>query len=262
MVALRVAGLQHDIVWEDRDATLARLSPQVARAAAAGARLVALTEMFATGFSMATDRTAEPLDGPIVTWMHERAAEHDVWLAGSLALTGTDRIGGGSGGLPTNTLVVVGPDGTRHRYDKRHPFSYAGEHEQFGAGDDLVTVDVDGVRLSLSVCYDLRFADGYWAQAPATDAYLVVANWPAARRHHWRSLVDARAIENQAYVVAVNRVGSGGKLDYLGDSRIVDPAGEVLASAAGAETMLFADIDPAVVARTREQLPFLPDRRA
>lgn len=262
MSVLRVAGIQHDIVWEDRDATLAHLGPHVARAAATGARLVVLTEMFATGFSMATDRTAEPVDGPIVTWLHERATEHGVWLAGSLALTDPDRAGSDDDGLPTNTLLVVGPDGTRHRYDKRHPFSYAGEHERFAAGDELVTVDVEGVRVSLSVCYDLRFADGYWNQAPTTDAYLIVANWPATRRHHWRSLVEARAIENQAYVVAVNRVGSGGSLDYLGDSRIVDPTGEVLASAAGAETLVVADVDPAVVARTREQLPFLPDRRA
>lgn len=272
---MRVAAVQHDIVWEDRDATLARLAPQVAAAAASGARLVTLTEMFATGFSMRTHHTAEPSDGPTVTWLHEQAAAHDVWVAGSVPIraagdagaissAGADAAssaGADAAGLPANSLFVVGPDGTTHRYDKRHPFSYAGEHERFAAGDDLVTVEVEGVRWSLSICYDLRFADLYWRQAADTDAYLIVANWPAARRRHWQALAEARAIENQAYVVAVNRVGSGGDLDYLGDSRIVDPMGEVLAAGAGGETMLMADIDPAVVAATRDRFPFQQDRR-
>ena len=252
---MRVAAVQHDIAWEDRDATLAHLEPQVAAAARAGARLVALTEMFATGFSMATHRTAEPPDGPTVTWMVERAAEHDVWLAGSHPERSSDR------DLPTNTLVVAGPDGTLHRYPKIHPFSYAGEHERFDAGTEHVTVEIEGVRWTLFVCYDLRFADEFWATARDTDAYLVVANWPEPRRHHWRTLLDARAVENQAYVVGVNRVGEGGRLTYVGDSRIVDPAGEVLAAAAGGETLLFAEVDPEVVAATRQAFPFLQDRR-
>jgi predicted amidohydrolase len=252
---VRVAALQHDIVWEDRDATLRDLGPQVAAAAATGARLVVLTEMFATGFSMETHRTAEPLDGPTTTWLHERAAEHGVWLAGSVPVRDDDRT------LPTNSLLVVGPDGTRHRYDKVHPFSYAGEHERFAAGEDRsVVATVEGVRFGLTVCYDLRFADQYWELAPHVDAYLVVANWPDTRRHHWRALLDARAVENQAYVVGVNRVGEGGGLVYAGDSRVVDPTGEVLAGAAGGPSMLLADVDPDVVAAIRARFPFMPDR--
>jgi predicted amidohydrolase len=252
---MKFAAVQHDIVWEDRDATLRHLTPQVARAAAAGARLVVLTEMFATGFSMATDRTAEGLDGPIVSWLRAQADEHQVWLAGSLALRDPAR------DLPVNALCLVSPDGELHRYDKLHPFSYAGEHERFAPGDRFVTVDLEGIRLTLFVCYDLRFADEFWATARDTDVYLVVANWPEARRHHWRALLDARAIENQAYVVGVNRVGEGGKLRYAGDSRIVDPLGEVLAAGAGGETILLADLDPQVVRDVRSSLPFLPDRR-
>ncbi|MFA9444562.1 nitrilase-related carbon-nitrogen hydrolase [Egicoccus sp. AB-alg6-2] len=252
---MRVAAVQHDIDWEDRDATLRRLDGRVAAAAAGGATLVSFTEMFATGFSMNTHHTAEGQDGPIVAWMIDQAARHGVWVAGSLAMQDP------GGDLPVNALCVVSPDGAVHRYDKLHPFSYAGEHERFGAGREFVTVDIDGVRVTLFVCYDLRFADEFWACARDTDAYLVVANWPAARRHHWRALLDARAIENQAYVVGVNRVGSGGGLDYTGDSRIVDPLGEVLAAGAGAETILYADLDPDVVARVRADLPFLPDRR-
>jgi predicted amidohydrolase len=256
---MRVAAIQHDIVWEDRDATLAHVGPQVARAAATGARLVMLTEMFATGFSMRTHLTAEAIDGPTVTWMHEQAQRHDVWLAGSLALAPP---AGSTEERPTNSLLLVGADGTVHRYAKIHPFSYGGEHERFRGGQDSVVVDVEGVRLGLSVCYDLRFADLYWDRAAEVDAELLVANWPAPRRHHWRTLLDARAVENQCYVVAANRVGRGGnELDYAGDSRIVDPGGEVLAASAGAETILTAEIDPQVVAETRERFPFALDRR-
>jgi predicted amidohydrolase len=252
---MRIAALQHDIAWEDRDTNLSRLAPQVEQAAGAGARLVVLTEMFATGFSMSTDRTAEDLDGPIVTWLTDQATRHGVWLAGSLALRDP------AYELPVNALCLVSPDGDLHRYDKLHPFTYAGEHERFAAGDRFVTVDVDGLRVTLFVCYDLRFADEFWATARDTDLYLVVANWPEARRGHWRALLDARAIENQAYVVGVNRVGEGGQLGYVGDSRIVDPSGEVLVSAAGTESILLADVDPGVVRDAREGLPFLPDRR-
>jgi len=253
---MRIAALQHDIVWEDREATLELLGPSVRAAAATGAELVVVTEMFATGFSMRTHLTAEPLDGPTVSWLHETAAAEGVWLAGSVPLQEGDA-------LPTNTLLMVGPDGTRHRYDKIHPFSYAGEHERFTPGDCDVVVEVGGVRWALTVCYDLRFADQYWRTAADVDAYLVVANWPAPRRDHWCALLRARAVENQAYVIGVNRVGTGGErgdLDYAGDSAIIDPAGRVLVEAAQEPTMLLADIDPEQVAAVRDRFPFMQDR--
>ena len=137
-----------------------------------------------------------------------------------------------TGGRSTR-FVLAGPDGTTHRYRKVHPFTFGGEEKSFRAGDELVTVEIDGLRISPFVCYDLRFADEFWQLAPTTDVYLVPANWPERRRLHWQVLLQARAIENQAYVVGVNRVGEGGGLSYVGDSRIVDPVGELLATAAG-----------------------------
>jgi len=122
-------------------------------------------------------------------------------------------------------------------------------------------VMVEGVRLSLFVCYDLRFADEFWAVARDTDCYVVVANWPSPRREHWRALARARAIENQAYVVCVNRVGSGDGLDYTGDSAVIDPMGGVAELEGAEEGLLIADVDPAVVADTRARFPFLVDRR-
>jgi len=163
---------------------------------------------------------------------------------------------------PVNRLVIAGPNGELHRYDKIHPFSFAGEHDHYAAGSSFLTVDVEGVRVTGFVCYDLRFADEWWAVARDTDCYAVVANWPASRRHHWRSLLMARAIENQAYVVGVNRVGvDGNGLEYAGDSMVIDPMGEVLASGAGGETIVLADVDSSVVADVRARLPFLADRR-
>jgi predicted amidohydrolase len=249
---LRVAGVQHDIRWEDRDATLALLEAPVEAAAALGARLVVLTEMFAVGFTSQTDRVAEPPDGPTTQWLGAHAAALDLWICGSVPVT--------TGGKPANRLVLAGPDGQRVTYDKIHPFTYAGEHTRFSPGAEAVNTAIDGVRTNLSVCYDLRFADQYWGVAPTTDLYVVVANWPASRRHHWRSLLVARAIENQAYVVGVNRIGSGGKESYAGDSCIVDPLGEVLVQAAGVETIVSAEVDPEVVSATRARFPFLADR--
>ena len=248
---MRVAAVQHDIVWEDRDATLEMLTRVLA---GVEADLIVLPEMFGVGFTMARE-VAEPPDGPTTQWLVSEAAARSAWVGGSIpvVLAGADR--------PSNVFTLASPTGVVHRYAKRQPFAFAGELDHYAPGRDRVTVDVDGVRTSLSVCYDLRFVDAYWPLAPDTDLYLVVASWPQARRHHWRTLLAARAIENQAYVVGVNRVGSGGGLDYAGDSCIIDPLGEVLASAAGVETVLIADIDPAVVAKVRGELPFLADRR-
>jgi predicted amidohydrolase len=257
---MKVAALQHDIVWEDRDANFARLAPMIADAAADGARLVLLAELYSTGFSLRTDLTAEAEDGPSTQFLADQAEAQGVWVGGSLPA----RVPGAA--LPSNRFVLAGPDGERFHYDKLHPFSYGKEDEHYAAGSSRITVDVEGVRTSLFVCYDLRFADQFWTLAPDTDCYLVVANWPAARRGHWRTLLRARAIENQAYVVAVNRVGAGGGIDYAGDSAVIGPFGEELAVApdtgdVGKEQTVIADVDPAHVASTRAQYPFLRDRR-
>jgi predicted amidohydrolase len=252
---MRIAALQHDIVWEDRDANFERLAPQVGRAVGAGAELVLLTETFSTGFSM-TPGIGEPEGGPSSRFLAERAAEHWVWVGGTCP-----EIADGEQ-LPYNSFVLAGPDGTMHRYRKLHPFSHAGEHERFRAGAEPVTLRIGELRVTPFICYDLRFANVFWKAAPETDVYLVPANWPSPRRLHWQTLLQARAIENQAYVVGCNRVGTAGDgTEHVGDTRIVSPMGELLATAAGGETIVLADVDPAEVAGTRDRLRFLPDRR-
>lgn len=252
---MRIAALQSDIAWEDPDANFTRLMPWIEAAAAAGARLLALPEMYACGFSMATDRISEEVDGPSTRFLREQAKKNGLWIAGSLPEQGE------AAEKPRNTLVLAGPEGEIHRYHKIHPFSYAREDEHYEAGTDFVTVKIEGLRCTFFICYDLRFADEFWATAERTDAYVVVANWPEPRRHHWQSLLMARAIENQAYVIGVNRVGDGGQLHYTGDSRVIDPLGRILAAGSEQETLLLADIDAEVVAETRRTLPFMHDRR-
>ncbi len=250
-----VAGIQHDIVWERPAENFARLEPMIERAASDGARLVVLTEMYATGFSMKTDRTAEPVDGPSARFLAEQARAHGVWVCASVPERVT------AGAHPFNQLVLAAPDGSTRRYAKIHPFTYGREHEHYDAGTDFLTVDIEGTRCSFFVCYDLRFADEFWALAADTDCYVLPANWPASRREHWKTLLRARAIENQAYVIGVNRVGDGGRLHYCGDSMIIDPFGEIVVQGGDTETIISADVDPDRVRSVRAEYPFLQDRR-
>jgi predicted amidohydrolase len=259
VTTVRVAAIQHDIEWHDRAANFARLRPAITSAVASGSRVVLVTETFSTGFSFDSPGIAEPEGGPSSQFLTEMATTHGVWVGGSCPEIAPEAPAGDQ--RPSNVFVLVAPDGTATRYRKIHPFSHADEQRYVRAGTEFVTVDIDGLRCALFVCYDLRFADEFWALASDVDAYLVVANWPAKRRLHWSTLLRARAIENQAYVVGVNRIGSGGGLDYAGDSAIIDPLGEVLATGAGVETVLLADLDPAHVASTRDHFRFLQDRR-
>ena len=256
---MRVAAIQHDIVWCDREANFEHLAPMIAGAAAAGARLILLSETFSTGFATDRDDLGEPEGGPSSQFLVAQARQHGVWVGGSCPEIATDAPADDQ--RPHNTLVLAAPDGTQHRYRKIHPFTYGGETKHFRAGDQFVTVDVEGLRITLFVCYDLRFADEFWQLANDTDVYLVPANWPEARRLPWMSLLQARAIENQAYVIGCNRVGTGNGLVYSGDSRIIDPLGEVLAGAALTESILLADISAERVAEVRDRFRFLQDRR-
>lgn len=254
---MRVAAVQHDITWLDRDANFVRLETMISDAAANGARLVVLSEMFSTGFAVGdtwSNDMPEPTGGPSSSFLVRSAQRYGVWVAGSCPERSNDDQ------RPANTLVLASPDGAIHRYEKIHPFTYGGEGKYFRAGNSSVTVDVEGVSVSLFVCYDLRFADRFWEMAEDTDLYLVPANWPESRAAHWSTLLEARAIENQAYVVGVNRVGVGGNLVYGGGSRIIGPFGEDLARAGDTETIIYADVTAEHVSAVRAKFPFLRDR--
>lgn len=252
---MKVAGIQHDISWEDPSTTIKALEPMVATAAAGGARLVVLSEMYGCGFSMAPDRVAESPEGQSATFIVNSAVQHNLYVCGSIPTNdpALER--------PVNRLVVAGPNGVIGTYDKIHPFTLGGEHKHYAPGTAPLTLEIEGVRISFFICYDLRFADHFWALAEQTDLFVVPANWPAKRRLHWQSLLRARAIENLAYVLGVNRVGpDGNDVAHSGDSVLHSPLGETLCSAAEIETVLFGEVDPAEVAAVRSRFGFLNDR--
>jgi len=250
---MRVALIQMDLAWEDVAENHRRAARLLANAKEGDAVLAVLPEMFSTGFSMDADRIAQPPGGPSETFLRGEAGRLGLWILASVPERGEPS--------PRNMAMLVAPDGTVVRYAKIHPFSYAGEHRVYTAGDRVVTAEIEGVRLTPLVCYDLRFPEPFRTAAAETDLFVVVANWPDQRREHWRTLLRARAIENQAYVVGVNRAGEGDGLRYAGDSAAIAPLGETLAEADDREQVLFADIDPEVVRRLRVRFPALDDRR-
>ena len=252
---MKVAAIQHDIAWEDAPRTREHVRPLVAQAVDQGAALVVLTEMYATGFSMHPERVAEDEGGPNEQFLIEQARAHGVHVIASIAQRGAD-------GRYRNNAVVAQRDGTVQRYAKIHPFSYAGEHERYAAGERFLTVELDGPRVSVFVCYDLRFADEFWALANDTDLYVVPANWPQPRHEHWRALLRARAIENQAYVLGVNRVGLARDLAHAGGSTLINPLGERIFEGSDEEAVLVGEADPAVAGHIRTIYPFLADRRS
>ena len=250
---MKVALVQLDTVWEDVPASRARAAPLLERAAREGARLAVLPEMYSTGFSMHPERVAEPPGGPSEAFLVERARALGLFLLASVPQK--------DGGRPRNVALLVAPDGAVTRYAKIHPFSFAGEDRVYEAGAGIVTAEVEGVRVTPFVCYDLRFPEPFRLAADRTDLFAVVSNWPERRQAHLTALLQARAIENLAYVVGVNRTGEGDGVRYVGRSAAFSPWGERLVEADESQCVVFCDVDPAVVARARETFPALRDRR-
>lgn len=250
---MRAALIQMNLAWEDWSANHARAAGHLKHAADAGADLAILPEMFATGFSMNVAKTAQPEGGPTERWLRGMARGLSMHLLAGVAETGTP--------LPVNSALLVSPEGDVRRYHKLHPFSNAGEEKVFRGGDRVVTWEFAGARITPLVCYDLRFPEPFRLAAGETDAYAVIANWPDRRRAHWQTLLRARAIENQAFVLGVNRVGDGEGIHYAGDSAAISPWGETLASAAEIETVLIVDFDPKEVESSRARFSALADRR-
>lgn len=248
-----IAGLQLDIAWEDPLENFSRATALAERAAAQGARLVVLPEAFATGFSIQSTAMAAHA-GEVRSFLSDLAHRLDLWVLGGFIEIGRK--------LPVNACSLVAPDGEERLHCRKiHPFSLAGEDDHFESGDTVSTTTVEGVRVTPIICYDLRFVELFRATAETTDCFIVIANWPSKRAHAWRTLLAARAIDCQAYVLGVNRVGDALGFPHRGDSTLVNPMGETTATLAERPGLVTGDIDPEVVAQTRERLPFLTDRR-
>lgn len=229
MPDLRVTLVQSMLQWEDAPANRKQFEERFVGLKGT-TDLVVLPEMFNTGFTMDSAAVAESMDGPTVAWMREQAAALDAALYGSLVIL--------ENGTYTNRGLFVRPDGSITGYDKRHLFRMANEHQHFSPGEERVVVDWRGWRVLLQVCYDLRFPV-FSRNKGDYDLVLYVACWPEVRRYPWSQLLIARAIENLAYVVGVNRVGMDGKgIHYSGDSAAVDFKGEVLVELEAGREML------------------------
>lgn len=243
-----------DLRWEDPATNLERAGDAVAQAAAAGARLALLPETFATGFTLESERAAEA--APLVRQrLAELARSHRIWLAAGLAEPGPER--------PFNAAVVLDPEGAEVLHTRKiHLFSYAEENGRYAAGEALESVEVEGVRIAVHICYDLRFPELFRLQAEAVDLFLVPANWPAVRDHAWTTLLKARAMDSQAWVLGVNRVGRDRRDSrHCGSSTLVDPQGREVARLAHQEGLLLGTVDAEAVARARERFGALRDRR-
>ncbi len=253
---MKAALIQMDIVWNQFEENLNRAQTLATQAVDSGAQLIVLPEMFICGFSFLQGADAQIAGEKAFDWLMDFAGRHGVWICGS-APDSDD----GSWERPLNTLALFGPAGLVGKYSKLHLFSFGGEGDKYRAGNELLTVRLGEWRVSFFICYDLRFPEPFAALATETDLYVVVANWPQARREHWCTLLGARAIENQAYVVAVNRVGEGGGLRYVGDSRVISPTGGLISNAGEVQGCQMADLDLKAVWEYREKFSVLRDRR-
>lgn len=251
---MRLCVVQTDIAWEDKKKNMEKFSGLIGEAAEQGAELVIFPELSLTGFSM-NSGLSEPEDGETVRFFCGESQKHGIAIGFGYAHRAGDRI--------YNRYCIADSGTVTARYDKLHPFSYGGEAEVFTAGNELCTVDVRGVTVGLTICYDLRFPELYQALADRCQLIINAANWPEQRSAHWNALLKARALECQCYIAACNRVGSDPGNCYSGQSRIYDPEGIRIACVIMEykQDLLFADISGERCAAAREEFPVRKDRR-
>ncbi|NDD27842.1 MAG: carbon-nitrogen family hydrolase [Proteobacteria bacterium] len=264
---MKVALVQTDTIWQDPEANFAKVDRMLDALGDQKPELICLPEMFSTGYTK--DRTLwEDAEGKTFQFCQDLAKRRGAWVQGTFPETcdlevsqGVTPDGEAKG---YNTSVVIDPSGAlRCRYYKMHPFTHVKEHHFYNRGDALPVFELGPFNAATPICYDLRFPEIFRQAAfRGANLFIVPANWPVERKHHWRALAIARAIENLSYVVAINRVGTGGGLTYAGPSLVISPQGDVLMETDGTELIAMVDIDRDEVTRTRERFGFLNDMRA
>ena len=267
MSTLRFSIIQTSLFWEDKGANLDLLGQKI-MGITEPTEIIVLPEMFNTGFSMQPEKFAETMDGPSVDWMRRMSAATKSIITGSLIIS--------ENGNYFNRLIWMLPNGQFGFYDKRHLFAFAGEDQHYTPGNKRLIASVKGWKINLQICYDLRFP--VWARqspaiinndveksssnemAPEYDVLLYVANWPEKRSHAWKTLLTARAIENQCFTIGVNRVGlDGNNIAHSGNSMIVGPLGEVLYHCAYEEDIFHISLQKEEIDNTRSKFPFWKD---
>lgn len=243
--------IQTSLFWEDKGANLDMLAKKIL-SIEEYTEVIVLPEMFNTGFSMQPKKFAETMDGPTVEWMRRLSAEKKAIITGSLMIQEGEQF--------FNRLIWMLPNGELGYYDKRHLFAFAGEDQHYTAGNKRLIASVKGWKINLQVCYDLRFPVWARQQGEEYDVLLYVANWPEKRNHAWKTLLTARAIENQCFTIGVNRVGlDGNNIAHSGDSMVVGPLGEVLYHCAHDEDVFHIRLQKEEVNNTRVNFPFWKD---
>lgn len=260
MKDLMVTLIQTDLTWENKESNLVNLERKI-ESIRSQSHVIILPEMFSTGFSMNPSLLAEPMDGPSVQWMRSIAKRRNSILTGSLIIE--------EGGRYYNRLIWMLPNGQLGTYDKRHCFSLANEQLHYTPGTKRLIASVNGWRINLCICYDLRFP--VWTRQqispedpkPEYDVLVYVANWPDRRIGAWNTLLPSRAIENQSYVIGVNRVGVDGLgLEHSGCSQVIDPLGGVSSFIRDAEAVETVLLDRSLLEDVRSRFPFWRDADA
>ena len=246
---MKITILQRDIVWADPARNVQRADEAID--GNPGSDLYVLPEMFSTGFCTQPEGIAEPAENRTVSWMKAKASQTGAAIAGSIAVHEDGRY--------YNRFHFVTPDGNVTTYDKKHLFTFGGEHNRFTAGSERVIVAYKGFRILLEICYDLRFP--VWSRNRGDyDMIIYVASWPTPRVEAWKALLTARAIENQCYVAGVNRVGDDPGNNYCGGSRVIDPYGKIMAECEdGREMEVTVEVDMEVLDAFRAKFPVLDD---
>ena len=254
---MKVIGVQLDIVWENKAANFEKTHALLEHANIENNSLIVLPEMFATGFSMHVESIGESKSGETETFLRSLAIDYRSYIVGGLTIRSPD-------GLGRNEAVVCDPSGkVIARYCKLHPFTFGGETKYYESGESLITFQWGDFTVAPFICYDLRFPEVFrWAVLRTADLFIVIANWPQARESHWITLLTARAIENQAYMVGVNRCGTDPKLSYSGRSLILDPRGKQIADAGIHERLIEAELDHSSLLTYRSEFPALSDIRS
>ncbi len=247
---IKIAYFQQDIIWEDTIGNIRKIDIAI-NALKPGTDLFILPEMFHAGFTMNPEKVAEGMDGKVVKWMKDNAIKHDLTIIGSVIIH--------EYGNYFNRLFVVNPDSSFEFYDKRHLFSIGGEAEIYKEGEKKLITEVKGYRIFPLICYDLRFP--VWSRCRNNyDLLIYIANWPETRREVWKTLLKARALENQCYVIGVNRVGTDNLNSYAGDSLVVDARGEVISSAIERkEEVVSVKLDLSKLTEFRNKFPVWKD---
>ncbi|BAU54463.1 amidohydrolase [Mucilaginibacter gotjawali] len=251
MENLKVTTFQGYLYWENIDKNLQNITTRLSNIREK-TNLIILPEMFSTGFSMEAEKLAEAMGGKTMKWMYKIAKEYDCVLTGTIIIKENEKY--------YNRLIWMRPDGTYEYYDKRHLFALGKEHMTYTPGNKRLIVELKGWNICPMICYDLRFPVWLRNAGAEYDLLIITANWPEKRIAHWRTLINARAIENQAYVIGVNRVGhDGNEVYHSGDSTCIDPMGNVIYYKRDEEDLYTFTINAEEVKKTRRIMPFLKD---